>query len=157
MCLQVVELYAVCHCVYLVHPVDPCGLYGTRGHPVTTRVIYVGYTCPNHTSNSSQQTRSQLKSNLLKPRRMRFKSTRTQSKNLHRASHYWMVPVELSGTRKTGRQTGSLTVALPAKMALAWLANLLRFDLSTLSVSGRQRSMFRNASSKDQGVKRESL
>jgi hypothetical protein len=52
MCLQVVERYAVCHCVYVVHEVDACPMYGQLGHNVTIRTIYVGYLCPDHTSSS---------------------------------------------------------------------------------------------------------
>lgn len=46
MCIRVVERYAACHCIYHIHGVDACSSYGR--HPVTDRVIYVGYSCPRH-------------------------------------------------------------------------------------------------------------
>lgn len=49
MCRQVLEVYAQCKCLYYQHAVDGCPRYGTRGHGITQRTIYVGYTCLNHT------------------------------------------------------------------------------------------------------------
>lgn len=46
MCIRIVERYAVCHCIYHQHSVDPCGMYGQ--HAVEERTILVGYACPNH-------------------------------------------------------------------------------------------------------------
>ena len=48
MCIQLIERYAVCKCVYHVHAVDQCSSYGQ--HPVQQKTILVGYTCPNHTT-----------------------------------------------------------------------------------------------------------
>ncbi|KAF1985553.1 hypothetical protein K402DRAFT_305307, partial [Aulographum hederae CBS 113979] len=50
MCYQVMERYAVCHCVYFKHSIDPCSSYGHRGHPVLEKTIFVGYACPRHSS-----------------------------------------------------------------------------------------------------------
>lgn len=46
MCKRVIEVYAVCGCVYHIHNVDPCGLVGQ--HPIEDKIIKVGYTCPKH-------------------------------------------------------------------------------------------------------------
>ncbi|KAH7122531.1 hypothetical protein B0J11DRAFT_341814 [Dendryphion nanum] len=46
MCMQVVEKYAVCHCMYHKHSVDPCPYYGR--HSVIEKIVYVGSSCPNH-------------------------------------------------------------------------------------------------------------
>jgi hypothetical protein len=53
MCIQVVECYAVCRCVYYIHEVDRCALYGQRGHEVSERVVDVGYACPDHSAGES--------------------------------------------------------------------------------------------------------
>jgi len=44
-----------CHsrCLYHRHAVDVCGYFGQRGHVPTEKTVYVGYTCPTH---STQQT-----------------------------------------------------------------------------------------------------
>jgi hypothetical protein len=57
MCIQVVERYAVCRCIYYIHEVDRCALYGQRGHEVTERVVDVGYACPDHSANSRGRRR----------------------------------------------------------------------------------------------------
>ena len=54
MCIQVIERYAVCRCLYYKHQVDACSNYRRRGHDVQTREILVGYTCPKHSSTGSQ-------------------------------------------------------------------------------------------------------
>ncbi len=48
MCLQLVERYAVCGCVYHRHAVDQCAAANQRGHVVRVREIRVGYICPQH-------------------------------------------------------------------------------------------------------------
>ncbi|KAF8540694.1 hypothetical protein BDD12DRAFT_641761, partial [Trichophaea hybrida] len=48
MCYRVIEVYAVCRCVYYVHGVDQCGAYGLPGHHVEDRTLLVGHTCPQH-------------------------------------------------------------------------------------------------------------
>ena len=50
MCIQVVEVYAVCRCIYYIHEVDRCALYGQRSHEVSERVVDVGYACPDHSA-----------------------------------------------------------------------------------------------------------
>lgn len=52
MCIQVVERYAECGCLYYKHQVDACPHYRRRGHDVVTRKILVGYTCPSHSSSA---------------------------------------------------------------------------------------------------------
>ncbi|KAF4511891.1 hypothetical protein G6O67_001092 [Ophiocordyceps sinensis] len=52
MCYRVLELFSACHCVYYLHAVDRCPLYGTPGHYVQGRVISVGYACPRHSAGS---------------------------------------------------------------------------------------------------------
>jgi hypothetical protein len=53
MCIQVVEVFAVCRCVYYIHEVDRCALYGQRGHEVSERVVDVGYACPDHSAGAA--------------------------------------------------------------------------------------------------------
>jgi hypothetical protein len=53
MCYRVIEIYAVCRCVYYVHGVDQCGAYGLPGHHVEDRTLLVGHTCPQHASGYS--------------------------------------------------------------------------------------------------------
>lgn len=48
MCYRLIERYAVCHCIYYVHAVDPCVLYGYKGHSVEDRTLFVGYLCSRH-------------------------------------------------------------------------------------------------------------
>jgi len=54
MCLQVIERYAACRCLYHKHAVDPCQAYGQRGHPVQERTVFVGYACSSHSSYRSE-------------------------------------------------------------------------------------------------------
>jgi hypothetical protein len=54
MCYQLVELYAACRCLYYQHAVDRCPSYGSSGHYVEQRTIYVGYACHVHSSRSGQ-------------------------------------------------------------------------------------------------------
>ncbi|ORY59611.1 uncharacterized protein BCR38DRAFT_350894 [Pseudomassariella vexata] len=53
MCLQVVERYSACRCLYYQHAVDRCGNYGRPGHAVTRRTILVGYACQDHAQQSN--------------------------------------------------------------------------------------------------------
>lgn len=48
MCYLVIEKYAVCKCVYYVHSIDMCAAYGTPGHKVEERIMWVGYACDRH-------------------------------------------------------------------------------------------------------------
>lgn len=48
MCYRLIERYAVCRCRYYVHAVDPCVLYGYKGHSVEDRTLFVGYLCSRH-------------------------------------------------------------------------------------------------------------
>ncbi len=51
MCIQVIERYASCRCLYYKHSVEACPSYRRRGHNVTAREVLVGYTCPTHSSS----------------------------------------------------------------------------------------------------------
>jgi hypothetical protein len=48
MCIQIMEVYAVCHCLYHIHEVDTCASYRRRGHKVQTREVLVGHSCAKH-------------------------------------------------------------------------------------------------------------
>ena len=48
MCYRLIECYAVCRCRYYVHAIDPCVLYGYKGHSAEDRILLVGYLCPRH-------------------------------------------------------------------------------------------------------------
>ena len=50
MCIQLVEKYATCRCIYHVHAVDKCALSPHQGHLVIKREILVGTSCPSHIS-----------------------------------------------------------------------------------------------------------
>ena len=52
MCIQVVERYAVCGCLYYKHQVDVCPKSRKRSHEVRTREVFVGYSCPQHSSSA---------------------------------------------------------------------------------------------------------
>ena len=48
MCIQVVERYSICRCIYYRHAVDPCLYYGKRGHRTVVKEVSVGYQCSKH-------------------------------------------------------------------------------------------------------------
>ena len=50
MCIQLVERYATCRCIYHVHPIDPCARAGQRGHRVTKREQLLGHCCSRHST-----------------------------------------------------------------------------------------------------------
>ncbi|KAK0387262.1 hypothetical protein NLU13_5575 [Sarocladium strictum] len=54
MCYQLVELYAACRCLYYQHAVDQCPSFGSPGHGVVQRTIFVGYACTRHSSRGAQ-------------------------------------------------------------------------------------------------------
>lgn len=54
MCIQLVERYSVCKCLYYRHAVDPCSGYKQRHHTVQERTMLVGYACPSHSLRYSQ-------------------------------------------------------------------------------------------------------
>lgn len=43
----------MCRCLYYLHPVDRCSLYGKSGHEVQRRTVLVGYACSSHSPSSS--------------------------------------------------------------------------------------------------------
>ena len=61
MCLQLVEVYAACGCLYYKHPVDPCHLAGEKNHEVTRNETKVGYACSRHTASSEVLNSSALR------------------------------------------------------------------------------------------------
>ncbi|ESA42579.1 hypothetical protein GE21DRAFT_7871 [Neurospora crassa] len=52
MCYQVVELYAVCKCLYYQHAVDRCAAYGQPGHYPHKKEVLVGHSCGIHSRRS---------------------------------------------------------------------------------------------------------
>ena len=48
MCIQIIERYSVCKCLYYRHAVDPCSAYKQRHHLVQERTVLVGYACSSH-------------------------------------------------------------------------------------------------------------
>ena len=52
MCIQVVERYGICGCLYYKHQVDACPNYRKRGHDVRSSEVAIGYTCPKHSSST---------------------------------------------------------------------------------------------------------
>jgi hypothetical protein len=53
MCIQLVERYSNCRCLYHRHSIDPCELYGQHGHRVQEKTVNVGHFCPTHNPASS--------------------------------------------------------------------------------------------------------
>jgi len=51
MCIQVVERYAVCRCVYFRHSVDLCSGRSQHGHLVQEKTVPVGFCCAQHDAN----------------------------------------------------------------------------------------------------------
>lgn len=54
MCYQLIEVYSECHCLYYQHSVDRCADW--PNHTATKRVIYVGYSCSNHSKPVPQES-----------------------------------------------------------------------------------------------------
>lgn len=48
MCIQVIERYSVCRCLYYKHAIDPCSARSQRGHSIQEKTVLVGYACDNH-------------------------------------------------------------------------------------------------------------
>ncbi len=61
MCIQVVELYSVCKCLYYRHALDPCARYRERRHEVQERVVLVGYACTVHLTKRSSAPSSSMR------------------------------------------------------------------------------------------------
>jgi len=55
MCYQLVEVYAICRCLYYKHPVDKCAAYERPGHEVVRRTIPVGYACSLHCAGNEDR------------------------------------------------------------------------------------------------------
>lgn len=66
MCYQLIELYAACRCLYYQHAVDHCASYGSPGHRIAQRTIFVGYECTRHSDDNNLKLGRG--SNRLKPR-----------------------------------------------------------------------------------------
>ena len=54
MCIQIIERFAVCGCIYHKHAVDPCPAANQRGHGITIRQVQVGYACSLHSIRGAQ-------------------------------------------------------------------------------------------------------
>ena len=52
MCIQVIERYWVCRCLYYKHQVDACSNYRRKGHDVQCREVMVGSACPKHSHDN---------------------------------------------------------------------------------------------------------
>lgn len=52
MCIQVIELYAHCKCIYYKHSIDPCSGHAITGHKIISEEVSVGYSCSRHSSSS---------------------------------------------------------------------------------------------------------
>ena len=48
MCVQIVERFARCGCLYFEHSVDPCSAINTLGHEIQVKEVPIYYTCPQH-------------------------------------------------------------------------------------------------------------
>ena len=68
MCIQIIEKYSACGCVYRIHSIDPCPRYGKRGHKATLRVALVGYACRIHELLTPQAQNSKPKPKDRSPR-----------------------------------------------------------------------------------------
>lgn len=51
-CIQVIEKYSVCGCLYYIHPVDVCTRLVDH-HIPEERTVIVGFACPSHTTSST--------------------------------------------------------------------------------------------------------
>ncbi|KAM0242858.1 hypothetical protein ACHAP5_007192 [Fusarium lateritium] len=51
MCYQITEHYSACGCVYYIHAVNRCLLFGRPGHEILKSTILVGYACSSHASS----------------------------------------------------------------------------------------------------------
>ena len=49
MCIQLVERYGGCGCLYFEHSIDPCSAINTLGHEIQVKEVPVSYTCSKHT------------------------------------------------------------------------------------------------------------
>lgn len=54
MCLQEIERYSECRCIYYKSFVDKCPEYGQQGHVVIEKTVLVGFVCPDHDSRMYQ-------------------------------------------------------------------------------------------------------
>lgn len=59
MCIQVVERYAACRCIYYRHATDPCSSYNQRGHRIVVKEVSVGYKCSRHSVSKSYTSSQQ--------------------------------------------------------------------------------------------------
>ena len=56
MCIQLVERYAGCGCLYFEHSVDPCSAINTLGHEIQVKEVPVGYTCNYHAPATTEES-----------------------------------------------------------------------------------------------------
>jgi hypothetical protein len=55
MCIQIIERYSVCRCIYHRHSIDPCPARAQRGHHIQEKIVYVGYACNLHARTRAEQ------------------------------------------------------------------------------------------------------
>lgn len=55
MCIQVIERYSICKCLYYKHAVDPCPSTRQRGHVLREKTVLVGYACETHSRSRAIQ------------------------------------------------------------------------------------------------------
>ena len=58
MCIQVIERYAACRCIYYKHAVDPCPAYGRRGHDTRIKEVSVGIRLEEQSRQEATTTRT---------------------------------------------------------------------------------------------------
>ncbi|KAF2770235.1 hypothetical protein EJ03DRAFT_270861 [Teratosphaeria nubilosa] len=54
MCIQVVERFSVCRCLYYRHSIDPCAARSQRGHIIQEKIVLVGYACDQHSRRRTE-------------------------------------------------------------------------------------------------------
>ena len=47
-CIQLIERYSACGCLYFEHSVDPCSAINTIGHEIVVKDVLVAYFCSYH-------------------------------------------------------------------------------------------------------------
>ena len=120
MCIQVVERYAICGCLYYKHAVDKCEDYIERPHEVQAREVLVGYTCSEHTSSSvyrpsGARARRQVPENYQSNTELEPRSgspVSAQSEGLHKDVEDWSDNGPAVGSDEFMIQRGSIIQSL---------------------------------------------
>ena len=61
MCIQLVERYAGCGCLYYEHSVDPCSAINLLGHEICVKEIPIEYTCSYHSLRPHEASKLDVK------------------------------------------------------------------------------------------------